>query len=267
MSVRAASLLALSLMYGSAFADVIILTNGQTVEWRTLKDNGDSYEVQTADAKTIMILKKDIKELKVGSAGASPLTGATFTENTKAAAPLDLIALIDPSRDAVHGIWKKSGASLVSANPGAQSAFPRLQIQYVPPPEYDLSMVVERKEGENDFALGLVAEGKQFCLRLDGWQSAWSGMDLIDGQDASQTQNHVAGRFFTNGKPRMIAVSVRKEWLRVTVDGKEFLSLKGDWASRMSLQTPFAVKDPRYLFLASSQGTYQVSRVTLTPRK
>jgi len=57
---------------------------------------------------------------------------------------VDLLPLIDPRQDSVQGEFKRDGAGLLTPN-GVSWA--RIMVPYIPPSEYDLTMVVEA-EGE-----------------------------------------------------------------------------------------------------------------------
>ncbi|MGH2690166.1 MAG: hypothetical protein ACRDKW_15375, partial [Actinomycetota bacterium] len=90
---------------------------------------------------------------------------------------IDLLKLVDPAKDSVQGAWRFEGTALVTG----PARFSRLQIPYVPPAEYDLRAVVERKDGSNSIVFGLVAGGRQFCFVLDAFErDTASGIDLID---------------------------------------------------------------------------------------
>jgi len=74
---------------------------------------------------------------------------------------VDLLAWVDP---AVHSVdprsrWMLRGRALVSGENVGSQTFSRLQIPCVPPPEYDLTLVVRRMQGEGPFGVGLVAGG------------------------------------------------------------------------------------------------------------
>jgi len=62
---------------------------------------------------------------------------------------VDLLMLIDANRDAIAGKWSSKGKTLVSP----PNQLDRLQIPYIPPDEYDLLVVVERKEGNDTISI------------------------------------------------------------------------------------------------------------------
>src|SRR6185436_5739839 len=82
--------------------------------------------------------------------------------------PVDLLRMIDPARDFTEGRWICDGAFLSCERKVPKS---RVQIRYAPPTEYDIIVVIERKDGNDSFQVGLRC-GSQPCLMVvDGWGS------------------------------------------------------------------------------------------------
>ena len=78
--------------------------------------------------------------------------------------PVDLLKLIRPDKDAVKGKWSFQGDTLISP----ADALARVKIPYEPPEEYDLTVVTERKTGNNSLVVGLMVGGRQCQAELDG---------------------------------------------------------------------------------------------------
>ena len=64
---------------------------------------------------------------------------------------VNLLEKIDPARDTIQGEWKRDGQTLGSSNGRSIVTIP-----YLPPEEYTLSAVIERRSGTRYLGLGLV---------------------------------------------------------------------------------------------------------------
>jgi hypothetical protein len=82
---------------------------------------------------------------------------------------------------------------------------------------------------------------------------------MPDGQADAYT-----GRLFTINKPSEVVCVVRKNALRVTVDGKTVIHYEGKW-SRLSLPFLLHVPDSRSLYLFSCLSVFRFSKLTLAP--
>ncbi|HXX94719.1 MAG TPA: hypothetical protein VEN81_13880 [Planctomycetota bacterium] len=177
---------------------------------------------------------------------------------------VDLLALVDPARDAVEGRWSRDGGALVTAN----AAFARIQIPQVPPEEYDVRLVAERTEGSNSIVLGLVREGRPFMVAIDAMigkeEIPRSGVELIDGRSFPENETLVVGRQLTNGKRTTIGVSVRRTGVAVTVEGRKIIDWKaGD--SRLGLHVKWKMPRRDGLWLGAFACVYRVYELTLVP--
>lgn len=243
-----------------ASADELILRDGKKVEWVNLHDEGDSYEVTLPQGTKITVKKEDVEKIVPGKGIAAPLTGATFAFDKKKTKleNIDLLALIDPKRDTVWGDWKKAGADLIATADGIRGS--RIEIPFTPvPEEYDLTIVVERKEGDEIFFIGLIGGGKQFAMAFDAAKGTWTGFEGLGTE-------RMLGGFFKNGQPRTIVCMIRKEGVVVQVDGKDFAVCKTNW-DKVNMDGSFKVRRADLLSLGINGPKYAVHRVTLTSPK
>jgi len=160
------------------------------------------------------------------------------------------------------GAWKLEKGALIGS-PSEPQGRAILQTSITLPDEYDLTLVLERTEGLNNFWLGLVGGGKSFMLHFDAYGGTVSGPQPLDGKDVKANGVGVKERLLTNGKPRTVVVLVRKNSLTVQADGKEFLAWKTDW-SRVTPEPEVRPKDPKALWMGVSGTTYKVHRMTLS---
>ena len=259
----AVAFLALLSWAALAAGDTLLLKDGTTIEWVSLRNNGDTYDVQTADGKALIIQKKDVQEIKP-KVLAAPLTGATFTGDvsTKDTAPVNLFSLIDLKRDVAAGQWKLQSGALVAT--GAPAAL--LEIPQTPPEEYDVEIVAERLDGDGDLQIGLYAQGKRFSVDVDG-PGAASGVRMIDGRYPYENESGVQTKIWPDKKQHKIVCAVRKERVVLVIDGKELMNWKADYNKVSVSNTPGPGDKKNTLFLAAANGTFKLLRMVLIPRK
>lgn len=241
-----------------ASADEVVLKDGKVIPYRILKDNLDTLEIQTVDNKTVTVAKKDVKDIRL-TVPQAPLTGASFTGDESVAAdrPVNLLALIDPKKNAVNGEWKFQSGTLTGADG-------LLEIPYIPAgSSYDLELVIERREGEQEVNIGLVGSGKPFAFVLDWGKGSASGLSVISGARVYENESKVAGKQLLPKKPRHIVCSVRPNMVVIMMDGKEFLRWQGD-VQKLSY---IGRTKEQNLFLWFYQSTVTVSRLVLTSRR
>src|SRR5262249_31526637 len=72
-----------------------------------------------------------------------------ITRPVPSSAPLDLPALVDPSKDAKTGQWVRQGTAIVGSRtrPNDQSRHAVLELPYRPPEEYDFTIEFTRRGG------------------------------------------------------------------------------------------------------------------------
>lgn len=173
---------------------------------------------------------------------------------------VDLLTLIDPQKNAIHGLWKSTDGKLVS--PAIPLA--RIEIPYAPPEEYDLRLVVqkENRPDAHSVDIGLVAGNSRVLVIIDGWSGTLSCLSLVDGKFLEEAS--YKGKAIAGGAPSTIVCSVRKNRLAVTVDGKTIL----DWAAdyrRVSLEEVWKTPNAKALFVGSYQTCYQFSKIEIVP--
>jgi hypothetical protein len=172
---------------------------------------------------------------------------------------IQLLKLVDPAKDQVVGSWVKGDGLLSPA--GVVHAL--IQIPYSPPEEYDLKLEVERKAGTGSIDIGLAVGQSQFLVVIEGWGDNTCGVDRIDGKDSNANETTIRGAFLAAGKPNSIVCSVRKDSLLVTIEGKEIIRWKADYA-RVSLGPSYVPRNRNVLFLGT-MASYAVTSIRLVP--
>ncbi len=214
MKIIATAILAL-LMPALALADAVVLKSGRKIEWKTLRDKGDAYDLEALDGTAMVVQKKDVERIEIAEvrpilAGAS----VAFEGKTKT---VDILPSVNPKRDTVFGAVKFGGGGLVVASEIDAPTFVKLPVKA--PEEYDLSISVDRKSTIGNFYVGLVGAGsKQFMVEFD---SQGGSLSVLHGGNSHR------GTVLEKGAAHSILIQVRKEAVVVTVDKKELLSCKG----------------------------------------
>jgi serine/threonine protein kinase len=174
--------------------------------------------------------------------------------------PVDLLKLIDPRVDTVNGSWRLEKGSLVSQ----REWYGRLQIRYVPPEEYDLRIVVERKDHDEDLIVGLPKGDTQLTANLDAGHSTYSafGIQAVKADASPQ----YSGKLFTENRTAILLCSVRRKSVGITVDGKKVLTYawKGDEA-RGLIATQWEVPNRKVPFIGAHGTVFAVHSMLLIP--
>jgi hypothetical protein len=174
---------------------------------------------------------------------------------------VDLLKLIDPAQDAILGPWTLDANGLRCTAAGGTR--PQLLVPYLPPEEYDLNMVVERKSGAHYIILGMMSGAARFALVLDSWPSQGYiyGLQFVDGKFVKDNETNRKGQFLMVGKPVTVTCAVRRSGVSVTLDGKQIIN----WNSGYERLSAFSGAPPRGLFFELFESSYEISRLTLTP--
>jgi hypothetical protein len=178
---------------------------------------------------------------------------------------VDLLAMIDLKSDVLSGAWHWQGGKLVAPPPGNPQKMSIVRIPYLPPPEYDLRIVMEYKPGPgglNSFDFGLVGTNGQFTTIMGATGGA--ALHRLDGK-FDRTETLTKERVFAPDRPSTLFFSVRKTGVSLTSDGRSIIQWKGDM-NRLSLDTDTfgAVADKRTFFFGTWQA-YQISSIDFLP--
>jgi hypothetical protein len=126
---------------------------------------------------------------------------------------IDLLALVDPARDAVQGAWTLENGRLVSDAGNAS----RLEIPYVPPEEYTFTVEFVRRSGNDAVNQIVPREGTVFVWQMGGGDNTVFGI--------SKTTAVRRERCLENGKVYASTVEVRKDRLTIWLNNEKLV----DW--------------------------------------
>jgi hypothetical protein len=181
---------------------------------------------------------------------------------------VDLLKLVDPTRDAVKGNWSRSGSEL-SCEPVHLA---RISLPVVIDGAYDLEVEFTRTDGTDSVDTVIPIASHQCCVKLSGWHGKVSGLDSVDGQRADQAGNPTVVRpgMLENGHRYRLLVRVRlpspdQASIDVLLDGKRCLPHWQGAITSLGLERSMALPNPHQPALgANSIGiTYHAVRLRM----
>jgi hypothetical protein len=152
----------------------------------------------------------------------TPVAEASPLETPADGAPLDLLALIDPARDAIRGNWAVEEGALIS--PNSRPAI--LEIPVKPPAEYELTAVVEELEGTDSFNMGLIVGESGVTAVIAGQHGTYSGLNLVKGRLGKVNETRSPGPVLQPGR-NTIVFRVTPSSLQVECNGKVVIQWTG----------------------------------------
>jgi dienelactone hydrolase len=196
---------------------------------------------------------------------STPSISANTDSNTPSSpsdpTTVNLLARVNPQRDQVRGNWSMEGGILVSPVGQADT----LVIPDSLPPQYRLTVVAERLEGNDSFNIGLVVGGRQTMLVLEGWGARASGLNTVDGRTADNNATTYSSPIFAPGRATTIVCDVRATSVRATCDGRTVVNWEGD-ARRLDLDRRFWTGIPQdRLFLGTWNTRVRITKIELKP--
>jgi serine/threonine protein kinase len=212
---------------------------------------GGAFE--DVDSLGLLMLRRGEGRSAPAPAAAPAGSGSPLPKGT-----IDLLALVDPAKDAVVGEWSLEDKALVSTG----GSHVRLMLPVIPPDEYDLKIVMERREGNDGVAFGLARGANQWTVYVDKLptEGYHSGIELVDNQMSTL----VRGQQLFNGQPSTFEFKVRKTDFTVLKDGKTLINWQGN-TSHLSNFPKWEVSNPRALFLGQWESRVCYTEIRLTP--
>lgn len=198
----------------------------------------------TATGLTKVKLDKRLAELEESQPGA-----------------LNLLRFIDVKQEPV-GEWALDGGALLSP----ADNFARILIPYSPPEEFDLTAVVERNQGGDAIVFGLIRGNTQYAVWIEGYSSLGgrSGIEHVDNVLFDKNPASVQGSILASGKASTVVISVRKQSITATVDGKGFVSFQGNFARVSGVgATIWKVANWKGMYLGTCGSRYRITKLQL----
>jgi hypothetical protein len=159
-------------------------------------------------------LKEDSSRLGAKMALAQVMEDLGRVHPPGAKQVVDLIALIDPQKDAVGGKWSHTDAGIECAAGGLS----KLAIPYLPPQEYDYRVSFKRVVGTAVF-LVMTDRNKSFVWVACAWDGITSGFELIGGKEANANATTTKLPQINDLGPHTAVIRVRTDSVSAYLDG------------------------------------------------
>ena len=183
--------------------------------------------------------------------------------------PVDLIGLLEPSRDFLDNRLKLQDGKLITPPfkeaPGAIGMIP-----YGPvPADYDIELQLQRLSNRGPgFNLGLLVGGRQVAVGMDSGslsEKVW-GLDFLDANPGHHRLNPTRnpGSRLLLGKTCEVTIQVRNNHITASCDGETLIDWTGD-PERLSLWKEVKLPRSDALFFWA-QADFVVHKMTLIPR-
>jgi hypothetical protein len=151
---------------------------------------------------------------------------------------MNLLAMLDLSRDVVGGEWREVPGGITSDD----SKYARLALPYQPPAEYDFKVEFTRTGRIEESVVQLfVLHGHGCAWVMNGWQGALCAFSMINGRVGKDNGTATRDVPLHAGERHISVVKVRKDAIEAYLDGKLLnrhptngsdLSLVRDWDLR-----------------------------------
>ncbi|HTU24922.1 MAG TPA: family 16 glycoside hydrolase [Pirellulales bacterium] len=175
--------------------------------------------------------------------------------------PIDLLAKIDPSRDAASGTWRRDGDWLISPNDRPAT----LALPVGPPQDYRLTVAGEHQRGDSELHAGLVTAGNPMTVVINGWGRSASGVALLDGQNGIDNPLvHRERDLLGDNRQYTVECEVHPYRLTVKVNGKQIID-SFDSPDRFSRFADPAFGDRNKLCVGAVGSVHRINRIVLTP--
>jgi predicted Ser/Thr protein kinase len=169
---------------------------------------------------------------------------------------VDLLALVDPERDAVAGAWTRRDGALRSD--AFRSA--RLQVPYRPPEEYRARLVFRRLDGNADVNLLLSRAGRPFLFAQGAFGNTVFGFGEIGGRWAHENDSTVRrSRCLEPGRTYTLVVHVGRDVLQAWLDDRLITEARAD-GSDLSRERGWSLPDPAALGLGTAESPTEFLR-------
>ena len=169
----------------------------------------------------------------------------------------DVLALVDPARDASAGKWVRKGPAIVGPV-GATHAEAKIVIPVAPQGNYELEAKFVRLSGTDTVGFILPVGARGVTLLMSAWRGRATGLGDVNGKQAGSNETSVKPHTLENGHEYQlnvkIAVTASQAHVTVTLDGKPLIDWKGP-ESALSHQGGWGPPRPGFLAVGFSNST------------
>lgn len=196
-------------------------------------------------------------EKRIAELAAQPVPGKVGAIGGR---KINLLALVDPTRDVVRGNWRMDGAKLV-CEPGMCAV---VQFPYKAPAEYDFKSVYIR-QGGNGGITQLFPTDHGIMWNVSSWQNQIHAFDRCDGIEGLTNPSAVRTTSETvvvNGKQVESIVRVRKNYIECFINGKSIVKWDKGF-ERLQADSRWVLKDPASVGVGSNNSKVEYISVEL----
>jgi serine/threonine protein kinase len=182
---------------------------------------------------------------------SAPVASGPAPNSTPAAnGAVNLLALVDPSRDMIDGDWKLVNGELKG---GGKTEFSRIAFKVPVPEEYDFRIRFTRSGGDKAVAQHVPFRGRDVMWLMGGFGNKASGLEQVGGKAGINNPTTVALSLENNRRYESV-VKVRRDRIQVELDGKLVMEYKSD-GSDLSVFEKWKYPDPKKLGVGCQQAT------------
>ncbi|QDU38527.1 hypothetical protein Mal4_28560 [Maioricimonas rarisocia] len=174
--------------------------------------------------------------------------------------PVNLLDVIQPSRDKLIGPWTLQNGTLTS--PMLQPA--RIDVPVKPPSSYVLTVEAERLQGRDSLNLGLVVGGRGVTVIMDGYGGQVTGLNRLDGRTGDVNESTHRGKVLPNGRRNTIVCTVTPKSVLVSANGRTVINWTGS-PQRLSRDHRWTPGLDDHLQIGCWATKWRITRMELTP--
>ncbi len=174
---------------------------------------------------------------------------------------INLLALIDPKKDAISGRWNVTDGELQTVGKRAEDV--RLEIPYTPPDEYDFRIIFTRRDGDDNVKQILTHGGRNFAWTMGAYVNTRAAFELINGAGAHANPSTVEKPgILQNDKQHTSIVQVRNESVKAYLDGELLAEWKTDY-SDLGLREHQRLRDQKLLGISTYNSVTVFHRIEI----
>jgi hypothetical protein len=174
---------------------------------------------------------------------------------------IDVLKQLPEELASVSGKWEWKSDKLES--PKAYGA--RIELPVDVPQEYQVIYVVEPLDEPNGLTLGQVSQGNRFLVLLN-YHSGKARLNAIENINGHNVGNATTSdrSLFVKNRISQVVSTVRREGVRVDVDGQNILDWVGN-PNELSLSEYWQTPNANRLFIGAYDCRYRIHQVTIRP--
>jgi len=195
-----------------------------------------------------------------------PGVGATIPRPplpvTPVGATVNLLKDLVPEPNSINGKWHMEYSALISPASGVSV----LSFPFETGSSYRVNLVVERRKGTLEFAVGLPCNGTVVQAVLDANSQKNGGLQVINGRAHHENPTTYRRTVIHQHRHAQIQIDVQPTNITLTANGEKLIDWRGDVAREFTQPQSFWPRMPRpMLYLGSWDSEFRITTFTYTP--